>query len=64
MLPFQPYSMSLLSLLKKKKKSKFVGEVSANFADRVCHVVSVTDPYDRILEVLDRSSYFSFEVAP
>jgi hypothetical protein len=28
------------------------------FADRVCHVVSVTDPYGRILDFLDRSRYF------
>jgi hypothetical protein len=28
------------------------------FADRVCHVVSVTDPYGRILGFLDRSRYF------
>jgi hypothetical protein len=33
-------------------------------ADRVCHVVSMTDPYCRILGFLDRSRYFSFEVAP
>jgi hypothetical protein len=34
------------------------------FADRVCHVVSVTDPYGRILGFLDRSRYFFFQVAP
>jgi hypothetical protein len=28
-------------------------------ADRGCHVVSVTDPYGRILGFLDRSRYFS-----
>jgi hypothetical protein len=28
-------------------------------ADRECHVVSVTDPYDRILGFLDRSRYVS-----
>jgi hypothetical protein len=27
-------------------------------ADRVCHVVSVTDPYGRILGFLDRSRHF------
>jgi hypothetical protein len=27
------------------------------FADRGCHVVSVTDPYGRILGFLDRSRY-------
>jgi hypothetical protein len=43
----------------------FLGEISANiFADRECHVVSVTDPYGRILGFLDRSPYFIFQVAP
>jgi CBS-domain-containing membrane protein len=32
-----------------------VGEVSAKFADRGCHVVSVTDPYGHILGFLDQS---------
>jgi hypothetical protein len=31
------------------------------FADRVWHVVSVTDPYGRILDFLDRSRYFSIK---
>jgi hypothetical protein len=31
------------------------------FADRGCHVVSVTDPYGRILDFLDRSLYFFFQ---
>jgi hypothetical protein len=31
------------------------------FADKGCHVVSVTDPYGRILGFLDRSSYFSIK---
>jgi hypothetical protein len=34
------------------------------FADRGCYVVSVTDPYVRILGFLDRSRYFLFQVAP
>jgi hypothetical protein len=29
------------------------------FVARECHVVSVTDPYGRILGFLDRSRYFS-----
>jgi hypothetical protein len=33
-------------------------------ADRGCHVVNVTDLYDRILGFLDRSRYFFFQVAP
>jgi hypothetical protein len=32
----------------------------STFADRCCHVVSVTNPYGRILDFLDRSRYFSF----
>jgi hypothetical protein len=31
------------------------------FADRRCHVVSVTDPYGRILRFQDRSRYFSIK---
>jgi hypothetical protein len=31
------------------------------FADRGCHVVSVTDPCCRILGFLDRSRYFSIK---
>jgi hypothetical protein len=38
-----------------------VCEVIANFADRRCHVVSVTDPYGRIRGFLDRSRYFSIK---
>jgi hypothetical protein len=34
-----------------------------HFADRGCHVVSVTDPYGCILDFPDRSRYF-YEVAP
>jgi hypothetical protein len=34
------------------------------FADRGCHVVSVTDPNGHILGFVDRSRYFSFQVAP
>jgi hypothetical protein len=32
-----------------------------HFADRGCHVVSVTDPYGRILGFLDRSRYFTIK---
>jgi hypothetical protein len=31
------------------------------FADKECHVVSVTDPYGRILDFLDRSRCFSIK---
>jgi hypothetical protein len=36
----------------------------ATFADRGCHVVSVTDPYGRILGFIDQNRYFFFQVAP
>jgi hypothetical protein len=41
-----------------------VGEASANFADKGCHVVSMMDPYDCILDFLDWNRYFFFPVAP
>jgi hypothetical protein len=44
------------------ERPPLVGEVVANLsADRGCHVVSVTDPYGRILGFLDRSRYFSIK---
>jgi hypothetical protein len=44
------------------KRPPLVCEVTANFfADRGCHVVSVTDPYDHIIGFLDRSRYFSIK---
>jgi hypothetical protein len=43
------------------ERPPIVGEVIANFADRGCHVVSVTDPYGRILDFLARSRYFSIK---
>jgi hypothetical protein len=39
-------------------------ELVPTFAVRGCHMVSVTDPYGNILGFLDRSRYFSFQVAP
>jgi hypothetical protein len=47
------------------ERPPLVSEVSANFfADIWCHVVSVTDPYGRILGSLDRSRYYYFQVGP
>jgi hypothetical protein len=42
------------------ERQPLVGEVSANFWNRVCRVVSATDPYGRILAFLDRSCTFFF----
>jgi hypothetical protein len=48
-----------------KERPPLVSEVSANFfAVRGCHVVSVMNPYGRILGFLDRSRYFFFQAAP
>jgi hypothetical protein len=47
------------------ERPPLVSEVSAHFfAARECHVVSVTNPSGRILEFLDRSRYYFFQVAP
>jgi CBS-domain-containing membrane protein len=43
------------------ERPPLVGEVVANFADKGCHVVSVTDPYGRILGFLERNRYFSIK---
>jgi hypothetical protein len=43
------------------ERPPLVGEVIAKFADRWYHVVSVTDPYGRILGFIDRSRYFSIK---
>jgi hypothetical protein len=39
------------------ERPSLVGEVIANFVDKGCHVVSVTDPYGRILSFLHKSRY-------
>jgi hypothetical protein len=47
------------------ERLQLVGEISANiYGDIECHFVSVKDPYGRVLEFLDRSRYFFFQVAP
>jgi hypothetical protein len=44
------------------ERPPLVGEVIANFfADGRYHVISVTDPYGRILCFLDRSRYYSIK---
>jgi hypothetical protein len=39
------------------ERPPLVGEVSVNSADRGCHVLSMTDPYGRILRFIDRQDY-------
>jgi hypothetical protein len=47
-----------------KSDSRLSGKWLPNFADRVSHVVSATDPHGRILGFLDRSGYCYFRLAP
>jgi hypothetical protein len=56
-----PESTSKLYRLSDRRLS---AKLVPTFADRGCQVVSVTDPYSRILDSPDRSRYFSFQVAP
>jgi hypothetical protein len=50
-----PWSESTSELYRPSDRP-LVDEMIANFfADRECHVVSVTDPYGRILGFIDRS---------
>jgi hypothetical protein len=42
---------------------RLLAKLVPTFANRRCHVVSVTDPYERILGFLDRNRYFFFQAA-
>jgi hypothetical protein len=46
------------------ERPPLIGEASAKFSGRECHVFSAADPYGRIFGILDRSRYFVFQVAP
>jgi hypothetical protein len=52
------------SKLYRPSDSRLSAKLVSTFADIGCHVVSMTDPYGRILAFLDRSPYFFFQVAP
>jgi hypothetical protein len=52
------------SLLYRSSERRLSAKLVTTFADRGCHVVNVTDPYGCILDFLDRSRYFFFQVAP
>jgi hypothetical protein len=43
------------------KRRRLSAKWLPTFADKGCHMVSVTDPYGRILDFLDRSRYFSIK---
>jgi hypothetical protein len=49
--------------LYRPRDSLLSEKLAPTFADRGCHVVSVKDPFGRILGFLDRSHYFFFQVA-
>jgi hypothetical protein len=55
-----PWSESASELYRPTDR-RLSAKLVPTFADRGCHVVSVTDPYGRILDFLDRSPYFSFK---
>jgi hypothetical protein len=52
------------SELYRPSDRRLSAKVVSTVADIGCHVVSVTDPYGRILWFLGRSPYFIFQVAP
>jgi hypothetical protein len=58
-----PWPESVSELYRPSDRHLLV-KLVPTFSDRGCHVVSVTDPYGRILGFLVRSRYFSFQVAP
>jgi hypothetical protein len=55
-----PWSESGSELYRPNDR-RLSAKLMPTFADIGCHVVSVTDPYSRILDFLDRSHYFSFK---
>jgi hypothetical protein len=44
--------------------SRLSAQLVPTFADKECRVVSVTDPYGRNFDFLDRIRYYFFQVAP
>jgi hypothetical protein len=55
-----PWSESASELYRSSDR-RLSAKCVPTFADRGCHVVSVTDPYGRIFDFLDRSRYFSIK---
>jgi hypothetical protein len=58
-----PWSESASELYQPSDRC-FSAKWLPTFADKGCHVVSVTDPYRRVLGFIDRSRYFFYQVAP
>jgi CBS-domain-containing membrane protein len=55
-----PWSKSASELYRPSDR-RLSAKLVPTFADRGCHVVSVTDSYGHILGFLDRSRYFSIK---
>jgi hypothetical protein len=55
-----PWSDSVSELYRPSDR-RLTAKLVPTFADRGCHVVSVMDPYSRILGFLDQSRYFSIK---
>jgi hypothetical protein len=55
-----PWSESASELYRPSDR-RLSAKLVPTFADKGCHVVSVTDPYGRILGFLDRNRYFSIK---
>jgi hypothetical protein len=61
-IPHTPWPESA-SELYRLSDHRLSSKLMPTFADRRCHVVSVMDPYGRILGFLDRSRYFFLQIA-
>jgi hypothetical protein len=65
-----PYTLNLTpwpesaSELYRPSDRRLSSKLVQTIVVRECQVVSVTDPYGRILGILDRSRSFFFQVAP
>jgi hypothetical protein len=55
-----PYITNAANVLYRPNDRHLLAKLVPTFADRGCHVVSVTDPNGSILRFLDRSRYFFF----
>jgi hypothetical protein len=60
----KPWPQSASELYRPSERRLSAKLVPTFLADRGCHVVSVTNPYSRIPDFLDRSRYYFFQVAP
>jgi hypothetical protein len=58
-----PWSESVSELYRSSDRP-LSAKLVTTFANRMCHVDRVTDPYYRILAFLDRRRYIFYQVAP